>query len=234
MTLETKKEKMTLEIYMHIFSFLDLCEFLIASKVNKLFRFAIINDNNRWYSMCFNEIYDNVLYLSCRKEKRDYCLYCLTHNVLRYEEIIDYNIERNSELFSSYYMLYIKTMEKLLVDKKKGKNECKCEEKYELSKICKSSECICTQRLKNMLLNMFPQLENMSKYNYDSIIKYTLSCIDIRNEIVVCEMCYDHFEENEILWIDECILYKCHLMAGDEGNCTCGLMSICKECRMNL
>ena len=46
-------------------------------------------------------------------------------------------------------------------------------------------------------------------------------------------MCYEHFSENDILWIDECILYQCHLMISEE-NCTCGLMSICKVCRKKL
>lgn len=217
----------------HIFLFLNYYDVLKIIKVNKKFRSMIINDNKRWYSICFNEIYEIVLTLLCKNEKLD-CIYCLFYNMTKYEGIIDSFIERKNELYNSYYILYLKTLEELFkMQKKITENKCECELKYEKLRICTSNECICKSLITNMLSIMFPEFENMSNYNCNSIIKYILLCCNIKKDICICEFCHIHFEENEILWIDECILYKCHLMVSDE-NCTCGLMSICKECRKKL
>lgn len=227
------KNEMTKNIFTNVFLFMNFHDILNMTKVNSFFRSILINDNNRWHSVCFNEIYNFVLYNIFKKTEIN-CLFCLLEKIIKFEENIDYIVERYNEMYKMYYKLFILIMNEYSQMCKKIKCICEVDDVYNMSKICSSSECLCIEKFKLTLKEWFPNLENISFYKYNSLIEHTLLyCKYIQKEKYICEMCYEHFEENDILWIDECILYKCHLMVSEE-NCTCGLMSICKVCRKKL
>lgn len=227
------KNEMTKNIFTNIFLFMNLDDILTMIKLNRFFRSMLINDNNRWHSVCFNEIYNFVL-CNVYKKTETKCLCCLLEKIMKFEEHIDYITERYNEMYDIHYKLFILIMNECSQIYKRITCVCKVDDTYSMSKICSSSKCLCIEKFKLTLKEWFPNLENISSYTYDSLIKHTLLyCKHIQKDKYICEMCYEHFSENDILWIDECMLYQCHLMVSEE-NCTCGLMSICKACRKNL
>ena len=254
---------MTFELYVYIFSYLNVYDMLMTARVNKIFRQVIIYKNEKWHSICFNEIYNFALYYFYKKTEIN-CVHCLLCRVINFEEIIDNNVEKYNEMCYSYYNLFMIIMNKLSWSYGR-EMECICDEKFEISKICMVPKCICFEKYTSLLLEWFPKINENSNYNIKSLIRYTTLCCNyiyekkgiIYGENILenkykpektrlkeimqisitstsmCEMCYFHFDEKEILWIDECILYKCHLMMSDR-DCYCGLMEICKKCRSEL
>ena len=70
------KNEMTKNIFTNVFLFMNLNDILTMTKINRFFRSILINDNNRWYSVCFNKIYNFVLYNVYKKQKQNVYMVC--------------------------------------------------------------------------------------------------------------------------------------------------------------